>query len=66
MGESTIYPADLTDLSAYGFPKPPEFIRSELTGLYAELAELAEQVLALVSSLDVLESTLRGVRGVLL
>ena len=66
MSEVTVYPADLTDLSVYGFPKPPEFLRSELTGLYAELAELAERVVSLVWALDAFEAALRGTRGVLL
>ena len=64
--ERTIYPADLTDLSAYGFPKPAGYLRADLAGLYAELAELAEGVLALVTSLDGLERTLAGLRVILL
>lgn len=66
VSEVTVYPADFTDLSVYGFPKPPEFLRSELTGLYAELAELAERVVSLVLALDAFEVSLQGVRGVLL
>lgn len=64
--ERTIYPADLTDMSAYGFPKPPEFLRAELAGLYAELAELAEGVIGLVLSLDRLERTIIDLSVVLL
>ena len=64
--ERTIYPADWTDMSAYGFPKPAEFLRAELAGLYAELADLAVRVAGLVTSLDGLEQTIVGLRVVLL
>ena len=64
-GEIQPYPADLTDLSAYGFYAPPEFLRAEMAGIYADLAELAEGLLVLVVRVEMLERTLAGLRMLL-